>query len=182
MICVWLLVISYTTDLPTGHTFGLGPPDFVEAQEAITSATRVKVIDVIALELRFIDFLLLTTSSSISRRRRIALTRCRKLNHQAIVLSLLPGQTYYTIDGRRDLLPLLHLFCQLSSTGRGQFIIEGPSVILRSTPFRGYQALSLQSLKRWVEGTLVDLEYTMGDLFNANRKTPTVLRLLCKGF
>jgi hypothetical protein len=72
-------------------------------------------------------------------------------------------------------LPGILLNFQLPKPAFCQFVILGPAVILRSSPVRPDPATALQTMKRGVKRSLLDLKHVTRDLPDPLRHSPSVL-------
>ena len=70
---------------------------------------------------------------------------------------------------------------ELAASGLGEFVILGAAIVVRSTPLWFDPATALESMKRGVEGALLDLEDIAGDLLDALGDGPAVQRFEDKG-
>src|SRR5580658_861516 len=99
-----------------------------------------------------------------------------------IVSHFLRCRTENAGDKRRHAVPLLSLGVELTAASRGQPIELGLTIVVGFAPLTGNQALVFQSVERWVQRSLLDLQLLIGDLLYAKQNPVAMQRAERDGF
>ena len=79
--------------------------------------------------------------------------------------------------GGSEFVPGTLFALELFAAGGGKFVILGAAIIFGGAPARFDPAATLQAMQRGIERALLDLQNAFGDLLDAFRNGPAMLRL-----
>ena len=114
-----------------------------------------------------------SSSSSRSTRRGANNARTRRRQSRRLIGS---SQLHHAADGRRHALPLARFDGQLPAPRSGELVVLGSPAEFGDGPLRFNPAPVLEPVEGGIQRALADLQHILGNLLDALRDRPAMLR------